>query len=629
MNQASNKWIGSRSLLQHFSLYFKDTLTERKYLNDSLRYHKSSLKVILIWFFALVILGRDYNVYNFLFVVLFLPPLVLHRTLSQFKIRVLSEPACACFFIGNIGKGSMHQSLGCFIPLFLANFFTYKRWTGFFAGGLFQIVLGYFANGLVTWWEVISFLGLTVVSAMFEKDFRDIWVLYTAYKKSDLMYYEFFQDSPNSIMIVNLEGKILNHNQKASYLKGFSKNNDFASIFEEEYKGSAKRMIANAMDGQAEKDEFLLKKPPLQITPQATKDLGCLVKTESLSWLTGNSVKVTCRDISPYIARRIVNLNLFRSLQSSIELLRTQLFKHIEKNEPISKESLANFYKIKHCMRNGVLLHSSMLSIYKIKKEVFDVNIETQNIIDICFLHHRGLSMYLYKCNRIPSSLKSDRQLHNQLIFNLMEFAVQNAKEWISLTLELGESTGEKVTVDYTLNFKTANLSDQQLKDVCLEFAKPRLEFSELIQLINKFGPAIPAIDPILKLLEGKVVDSSVHSQKVTITISLSFVKDSTTPRSKLFPLDLHYKQESSGCVEWKSQQQFKPGPTLDSMDGSVQFANQLKLVKKNRNFKTVEKQEAVSVPSKVSKASTLTEFGTIREYEMTNEVYSKMLKYK
>ena len=147
--------------------------------------------------------------------------------------------------------------------------------------------------------------------------------------------------------------------------------------------------------------------------------------------MSENCARIICLDISSHIAKKYLILSCFKDIQSLLEFFTKTISKaYIEKSK-ISKEAITVFNRMLQHFKGAMCIQSHFAGIIELRNENFDVNAEIINMIELLYLKScsRNVSIVYTREKGIPNTLLGERSLHNVIIFNLLDYTIENSIE--------------------------------------------------------------------------------------------------------------------------------------------------------------------------------------------------------
>lgn len=362
---------------------------------------------------------------------------------------------------------------------------------------------------------------LTGVAALFEREGRDLWVLYDSYHRSEAMHYRLFDESPSAMFIVTNTGKILTHNRQARKLAKklnkpvtILKSGTILDLFHEEFNSRFQDMISAAMKGEEEEEELFLKPLPSKLDADVLCDLAIGVKFQPTIWKNGNCVKVTCSDISSFMSRRLFLMQLYKGVYGSIVTFLRNLQKLYQSNEAIQNVDMYKYNKIANTLKNTLALQSYFLGRIELIKEHYPIKQEINRLVDFAQIkaEEKKVLLIAYKDTAIPRSVLGDKNKHNQLLTILLDFALEQAVEDSEIELHCSVFTEEGQTLAlYQVIFHSEKVDQNCLdKLFTARHDGSRKSLQQIVGVTAEYGVGVAIFDTLLAVLRGSVKDSCV-----------------------------------------------------------------------------------------------------------------------
>jgi hypothetical protein len=441
-SKKSNLFVGDRSFAQNWTLGFKEKGTEHKFLSESLRFHWQSLRYLYCLTLGISLylyLSGELELVSFtislgsLVMVYFTQDIIIKRLILQIL--------CLVWELSLFKGGSIPECFGIFLPSFILNFFMLKCWT---MSGLFfiaEVIIIHHQTNASLLNLILSAFTYVFINSTLEKDFRDIWHLYSSYKKSNCLNKALWDTFPGAELLLNKEGKIVLHNKAAVEvlkLQGKStdilKGGNFEDFFTD-FQDQAKSLIVKAMRGEF-CEEIHLNKPP-NAFKDSVSELGYLITGDLISWVTGNCVRIMCIDVTGHISKKFLILNSLKDIQGYVESFLKTISQTYFEEEKLSKESVTTFFRIYHSFTAINAIQSHFIGFIELQNQNFDVNTEIINAIEMLYLktckHNLGVTYTREK--GIPSTIIGDKSLHNAVVYSLLDFVIENCIEGTDISL--------------------------------------------------------------------------------------------------------------------------------------------------------------------------------------------------
>ena len=433
----SNIFVGDRSFSQHWSLSFNEIGTERKFQAESLRFHSESLVYLSIWsamiWLYLCILGEIDFFSCALGLVIFLSVRFSKQIIVK---RLLLQVVVLLWEVNFITTGSISECFGIFLPSFIFNFFLTKNWTR--SMGLFaiEVVVMYYQTSAPLVNLIIAAFTFVFLSCNFEKDFRDLWHLYSSYKKAYCLTKALWDTSPSAQILVNNDGKIIHYNRTAkeilikqskpmNILEGGNLKN-----FLYNFQMQTFSMLKKVFKGEIAEEMYQHSSPSFY-KGDFKPELAYAIIGDLVSWTSGNAARFLFVDISSQISKRYVMLSCFRNIYPLIDYFSKLVFKIYSDEELISREVITSFNRICQLFVSAMCIQSSFTGVIELHIENFDMASEISNSIELLYLKssQHGLTILYTREKGIPQSVSGDRSLHNVLVFSILDFVIENSIE--------------------------------------------------------------------------------------------------------------------------------------------------------------------------------------------------------
>ena len=147
--------------------------------------------------------------------------------------------------------------------------------------------------------------------------------------------------------------------------------------------------------------------------------------------MSGNCARIMCLDFSGHIAKKYLILSCFNDIQNLLEVF-SKIFNqaYIEEGN-ITREAMTIFNRMLQYFKGTMSIHSHFAGMMELRNENFDVNAEICNTIELLYLKSSGrdIGIIFTREKGIPNTIIGERSLHNVIIFNLLDYAIENAIE--------------------------------------------------------------------------------------------------------------------------------------------------------------------------------------------------------
>ena len=564
--KGSNLFRGDRSFSQSWNLRFNESSTEKKYKNDITRFHWDSMKILIIFSLLVLLLLYLLSTLSLQSLALSLIPILLSTPCQNTQIKRLILQAIPFVWQGTFfHNGSLPDCIGALVPSLFLNFFLINSW-------LFSLPLlildGFHLNHLVPGCSLnilLSLLAVTTLLSALEKDFRDLWHLYSSYKKSNSLNQSLWDNFPGVELLVNKEGKIIYHNkcavtllQKQGRPVEILKNGKLLNFFPD-FEAQSQSLVQKSNHGEMI-EEFAFTK--IEDEESGEKEVYFLVTADLFSWITGNCSRIMCIDVTTHIARKKMILACFKELNFYLKEFMTVLMKAYDQGKPISQDILATFYRI-NCHFKGIESTQSHFSgEIMVKAENFSLNSEILNIIEIVFTKccKSNISIVYTKEQAIPSAVSGDRSLTTVVIYSILDYAIINALEdsEIFLLCQVATASSDEITISFKVTFRSDKVNNLDVENLVIS-RKNSVNVKELDhmqRLCDKYGSAISSLDTVLLALRGYLVpvNSEIDSKKVILNICIPFSTTSATVKPNFIKITSNRFQETPLTFRWKTE---------------------------------------------------------------------------
>jgi hypothetical protein len=377
-----------------------------------------------------------------------------------------------------------------------------------------------------------------------EKDFRDIWHLYSSFKKSNSLNKALWDNFPGAELLVSNDGKIIYFNKcslklmkKLKRPEELLKNGYFADLFPD-FQGPAHQLLQHAIRGEMHEELHVFK---YQDSENGVQQAGFLITSVLFSWVSGNCSRIMCLDVTGHISKKQMILNSLRDVKSYLEYLKKQLIQQFNENQAASKEFITFFYRVYQQFKGIETIQSHFSGQIEVFSHNFDINSEILNSIEMLYLKasSHNITFTYTKEQAIPNVVKGDKSLHNVALFNIIDFAIQNATEGSQIVLFLTVSSAgtKELIISYKLTFfseKVTNSDIESIIEVRKNGSNPK-DIDDIHSINKKFGAGLACFDTILLALKGFLIPSNDQpdQKRVSVHFCLPF-----RPASKALPAD-------------------------------------------------------------------------------------------
>ena len=562
-----NLFIGDRSFAQHWYLKFKELSTERKYQVESYRLHSDSTKLLFITTIIISSLLYFLGTVNLqillasLFILIFsvlLRPLLLKR--------VVLELLCYLWQSIFFHKGSLPECFGAFVPSLFLNFFLLKNWPQ----SLFFFCLeGFVLNTLNPDCKLniaLSILTFTVFISSLEKDFRDLWHLYCSFKKSNCLNQALWDNFPGAELIVSKDGDILYHNNCAKGLlsklnlpQSVLKGGKFTEYFTD-FKDTAQKLMTQSIKGELHEEIYMIK---YKDEKNQVKEASFLITSNLFTWISGNSSRIICIDVTTHISRKQLILGCFREIDLNLKQLLGLLFHSLSESKPVSQEILALFYRTNANFKGIEAIQSHFSGEIHVKTENFDLNTELVNTIEVLYIKTsiRNLTIFYTREQAVPAIIVGDKSLHNLILFSLFDYIIINAIEGteVYILVQVALAGADEIAISYKFSFRSDKITNSDIEELITtrKTGSNVKDIVEMQQICNKFGIGLASFDSILLAIRGYLipVNKEIDPSKVVINICIPFSVGSGQIKPVQIKISKSCIHETPLTVKWKPDQ--------------------------------------------------------------------------
>lgn len=429
-----NLFLCDRTFRQKWTLNFRQKSTERKFQIES--GYNFSRSIFYLWVFICAAWSLyTYTLYSPVAFLASIFVLLSSKYISAFfPARILIQIYVTVWECNSLMDASMIECLGTFVPSLVLNFYLSKTWTVYCLYLIFQVLFLSFYTKTHFIYLIISGFVCTLLSCSFEKDYRDLWHLYSSYKKSNCLHQNLWNNCPFSNFIIDSQGYIIHTNTSADkFMSSKLKTSkppphSRFDMFFNESKEECKKLIEKSKKNSNE-EEFLLKRQTKKISKISLEGIGHLVLCQNVTWNSSNSTRAICVDFSIYLAHEMMIINSFALLQEHLEPFKASLLGIYLQQDVLTPELLTEFYKIDQMTRDIMVLQSHFLNKFDKRHEHFDVHAEILNLIEIMYLKacENNVNILYTKEQGVPLSVIGDKYLHNQILFSILNVILNTA----------------------------------------------------------------------------------------------------------------------------------------------------------------------------------------------------------
>ena len=524
------------------NLKFRNTQTEADYQAETFRFSKVSLRALTYACIGLMALLWLQGFVGFLLAAASVSMLAGSLRVVEFGplttrlLWVLPD----CVFAAAIAGSRLSHCFCALLPSFCVHLFTAKHWSYFLLISLAESTL-VSCYGSASGWRLVGVSALfTFVTALFERDCRNLWVLYDSYRKSEALQFRLFEESPSAVFIVTSAGKIVSFNHKAKKLAQklnkpteLLKTGCFQELFADEFTSRFKDMISSAMRGEEEEEELFLKPLPSKLDADVLCDLAIGVKFQPTIWKNGNCVRITCSDISPFMSRRLFLMQLYKAVYGSIFTFLRGLQRLYQCNEIIQAEDMYKYNKFASTLKNTLVLQSYFLGRIELKKESYHIKNEISAQVEFATVkaEEQGVTLSVSKDPSMPLSVIGDRNKHNQLLAILLDFALEQAVQGSEVTLNCalvrrskGSEEGQSVAL-YRVAFRSHKVDQVNLDKLFSSRKKDgsRKTLQEIVGITAEYGVGLAIFDTLLAVMRGCVKDAYAVTEELDSKIVVAY----------------------------------------------------------------------------------------------------------
>ena len=525
-------YTGDPRYIPYPHLKFRNSQTETDFQRETYRFAQSSLRALAVSAAVLTVLLWVKGLLGFLSTLV-----CLGGVAGSVKAGPYGPWAVRLVWIvpelvlgGAVAGPKVAESFAALLPslctrTFQTDLFTLKHWSTYLFLALTEALVFSLTSTASSLHLTCIVLALACVLSLFEREFRDLWVVYDSYHRSEALYYRLFEESPNAIFIVTSGGKVVAHNRQARKLVQKLKKpltlmqtGSFQDLFAEEFTTRFQDMIAAAMKGEEEEEELFLKPLPSKLDADVLCDLAIGVKFQPTIWKNGNCVKVTCSDISPFMSRRLFLMQLYKGVYGSIYAFLRNLQKLYQCNEAIQSVDMYKYNKIASTLKNTLVLQSYFLGRIELKKENYHIKNEITSQVNFAHIkaEDKGVILTTSRDTAMPLSVLGDKSKHNQLLAVLLDFALEQADKGteVALHCSVALEDGQALAV-YRVMFLCERMEQKTLDKLFTGRQDgSRKTLQQIVGITAEYGVGVAIFDTLLAVMRGCVKDSLVVSEE-------------------------------------------------------------------------------------------------------------------
>ncbi|OMJ83229.1 hypothetical protein SteCoe_15881 [Stentor coeruleus] len=497
------------NLSQNWNLRFTNTNIEMSFKEEFIKLHKiSSLLVIS----GLILLSIYFVLVNLLptyFLAFFAVPLVPHSLLRNLSL----ELASLVFIEYNYSKGTIAEFLGCLLPSFLLQFFIWKRWELFFAINIVKLLS---VGPLETLNALVSVMTYTLLTFLFEKDFRSNWRKMRKHKEENYKYRELWMKIPYPVVIVSQRFRIVLMNYAADRVfcqKGMNmQEKNLEGLFTLENYDIICRLIRSVSDGK-EKEEVFLKE----------NNTVYLAVIKCVEWKFERCVELSLIEIvEASFNDKIFNLFYF-SQEQCLEELNNAIINNYKTKEKVQPAILEIFYRF--CINYwSYQLYLEQQSECNFSQETKTLDFPSEIINSIEYFNVKSSD----KCLDFRFTNESSKAtiICNEIRIKLflhviIDYAKSTAESdsLIEFTLQSFE-TNNTICYTFTCNFSASDIKHELL---VLIFENKRKSYEDFESFAKKFSLSYALFSSNLRALKIEVKQIAYSKKKVTLSFFIRF----------------------------------------------------------------------------------------------------------
>ena len=429
-----NLFIANRNYKQSWFLTFTENSTEKMYMTDGYRSQFSSF--FYLWFYFLV--------YWCYFSLSYISPglhilssffLVLCKFFnSAFSSLVIIQLYIIFWELNSLQSCSALECVGIFLPSLVLHLYLSKS-LAYFIGSIFltSIFLNSYTETSLS--NLIS--GMVINISIFfaiEKDNRDLWHLYSSYKKSDSVFQNLWLNSPRANFILDSQGYVIHKNkaaeavlkQKLSHDALMQPNINLEPVI------NLKRfhsLLEKTLKGEEVEEELLNHKKLRTINKESLASLGYLLKGSSIYWYSTNCSWIILTDLSISRAKKVMIIESLKQVEDILWQSYKEITELYRNEEELIPEIFELFCKLCQSARDIIILERRFFDKPDPRFEHFDAHSELMTLIETFYqkASNTNLSLLYTKEQGVPNSVIGDKILHNEVIYSIMNLITENA----------------------------------------------------------------------------------------------------------------------------------------------------------------------------------------------------------
>lgn len=563
-SKRSNLFISDKSFRQNWTLSFIEPGTEKRFTAENFRFHFQSLKYIEFWnsiILCIVYLSGQINLLSAagILILVILQKFVENSLLKRFTFLGICVTWQSIFF----NEGTITECFGIFFPSFIVNLLILPSFIHSLFFFLLEGLYLYTLNPLSAVNLSLSILTYTIILSCIEKDFRDIWHMYSSFKKSNSLNKALWDNFPGAELLVGNDGKIIYYNKCSLKLmkklrrpEELLRNGYFFDLFPD-FHDSAAALLQHSIKGEMHEEIHVFK---YQDNENSMQQAGFLITSGLFSWVSGNCSRIMCIDVTGHISKKQLILKCLKDMESYLDYLNKQLIQQFNENQLVTREFVTFFYRVYQQLKGIETIQSYFSGQIEVVTEPFDLNGEITNSIEALYLKSssHNLTFVYTREQAVPKSVRGDRGLHNVALFSIIDFSIQNAIEGtdINLFLQIASADTSELNISYKLTFFTEKTTKDEIEkiiEVRKNSATPK-DIDDIHSINKKYGTGLACFDTILLALRGFLVpgNEELDHKKVTIVFYIPFKPTNKVINCERIEISSSVIQDSPLTLKWK-----------------------------------------------------------------------------
>ncbi|CAG9327125.1 unnamed protein product [Blepharisma stoltei] len=449
--------------------------------------------------------------------------------------RLIAEFACIQFHLRNIETSNLLENIGALFPCFCFTFLCIKQWKYTLFYSIFEAIIVFIYTGQNLRGMIFTSIFYTVISVIFENDYRNIWIRYSCTKKRCDEFENITENSHSAVYILNKEGGISYYNKKALAIaeqngkpENMLKYGRFQDIFDDDRSSWANSLILNAYkaEGEARDEESTIFKNLTDFNSTNVQNSGFIIKTDIVKWYDQEKIRITFIDVSIWFLNRFLLIKSYKDLQALAEKLLNKLIKCYEKEQPLSSKFLAEFNLLKNEMRGLHLFQSYCLKRIEFKSDYLDFFIEAHNVIEMLFqkASQKRISISLARADNYPKSSFGDKAFYSCILNALINFLIEKADDDSELSISIIPKMVDEneYLLEHYFEFTSHSASLEEFEEIfqIKQNTAKRKSWIDMMKIMKENGTCLFMFDPLICLLRG-YTDYMVNQEDCSWLFSL------------------------------------------------------------------------------------------------------------